>query len=176
MVVEVGGAELNIGIPAIPHELGAHDLAFGVGVGQRLIEDQRISIDSRDPFDLEGLFLIHADAHQLTGLKALGAGELHAGRPGGNAGSHSLTFDGEWPDGLFVVEPGVYAVAGLHVELDKMDVQVGFAEEGVLVGVFQFTLEDDVNAVFSGVGADRQRNLQVGVSANGVLLIFQDVD
>ena len=59
----------------------------------------------------------------------------------------------------FVIETGVHSIAALDVELDEVDVNVDFAEEVVFTGVLQLAFEYDIDAVFAGVGPNRQGDL-----------------
>lgn len=92
MVVEVGSAELDVGIVAVAYELRAHHLASRVGVAQGLVEDQGVFAHLQDPLDLEGPVLVHPHPHQDAGLKPFRAAHPHPGGAGGHRGRQGLPF------------------------------------------------------------------------------------
>ena len=86
MVVEVGSAELDVGIVAIAYELRAHHLAGRVGVAQGLVEDQGIFAYFQHPLDLESPVLVHPHPHQDAGLEPLPSAHAHPGGARGRRG------------------------------------------------------------------------------------------
>src|SRR5207244_2811164 len=178
VVVEVGGAELDVGVPAVPDELGADDLAGSVRMREGSVQHEGGAGNRADGSSLEGPVLIHADADEGTGLEALRAGECEAVGALRGGGDDALTLDGIGADSLLVVEAGVDAVACLDVELHEVDVQVGLGEAAVEGIVLELAAEQHVDAVLRRIGPDRQWSPQ-GVTSrgeDGILLAAQYVD
>src|SRR5436309_2158028 len=100
MIVKIGCAELDIGIPAVAHELGTDDFLSGVAVTQRLAKEKKIPSDLFDLFDLEALILIHAHADDCPRMEALGAAHFDARCSGWGIGFETFPFDFEWTDRL----------------------------------------------------------------------------
>lgn len=154
MVMEIRCSNLDIRVPAVAHKLSAHDLSFSMSVFDRRIKDEEVATDIFDLHDLEGLLLVHADAHQDARLKSVGVANLYGGVPGLCRQHQFFALDSEWADGLLVVEARYDAIAGLDVELHKMDVQVDLAEGAIVRTIFQLAFEQYVYALLSGVGPD----------------------
>ena len=175
MVVEISRAELNVGVPAIAHKLVADYLPPFVAVTQGFVEHQSVAIYGPDAPHLEGLALVHAHANQGPRLKSAGVAQLNPAVAGGGVSHKFLSLHREGTHRGLIVEPGVHPVAALNVELDEVDVDIGFAEEVVLPGILQLALEKDVHAVFTGVGPYGQGILQAVVGPDRVLLLLQHV-
>ena len=154
MIVKIGCAELNIGIPAVAHELRTDDFLSGVAVTQRLAKEEKIPSDLFDLFDLEALILIHAHADDCPGMEALGAAHFDARCAGWGVGFERLPFYFERADRLFIVKAGADAIASLNIKLSEVNMDVRFTEEAILAGVLELALEDDVHAIFAGVGTE----------------------
>ena len=69
MVMKIGRAKLDVGIPAIAHEFRADDFAGEMIEPQGLVKDQRVVLDLGDATNLKRCGLIHADADQTPGWK-----------------------------------------------------------------------------------------------------------
>src|SRR4051794_37934402 len=108
--MEIGGAELHVGIPAIAHEFSADDFLSGVGVSKRFGEKDEIALDLLDVFNLEGFLFIHAHADECAGMKTLAASYFNARRSRRRVFLERFSFYFEWTDRLLVVEAGAYAV------------------------------------------------------------------
>ena len=128
VVVEVRGAELDVRVPAIADELGAHDLSLAMAEAQRAIQDERVSLDPVNSSDLERAVLLHSDTNEHARLEPCHASEVEPRSAGRGASAESLALRPVGPDGLLVVEARDDPVARLHVELNEMDVHIDLAD------------------------------------------------
>src|SRR5919108_254760 len=124
VVVEVGSAELDVGIVAVAYEFRAYHLAGRVGVAQGLVADQRVVAHPQHSLDLEGPVLVHSHPHQDARLKACRAAHAHPGGARACWGRQGFPLSREGAYGLLVVETSGHAVAALDVELGEVDVDV----------------------------------------------------
>ena len=173
MVMEIGGAELDVGIPAVSNELRADDLSAGVIELQGGLEVQGVAADLANPLHLEGRVLVHADADQRASLKSVGGGQCYRAVAGRGACRQTFSFHSEGPDGLLVVESRRNAVACLDIELDEVDVDVHLAEPVAVVPVFQLALQRDVGAVLARIAPYGEGDAQVVIGSNPLLILLQ---
>ena len=72
VVMEVGGAELDVRVPAVTHELGAYHLTGVVSVLEGLLEHQLVAFNGLYAAHLERVRLIHAHPDEDAGLETGG--------------------------------------------------------------------------------------------------------
>ena len=163
------------GYHLVAYELGAHDLAGGMGMLEGRLEDDAVALDRGDALDLERVALVHPHAHQRAAPEPRGAAELDLSASLLRIGLQDLPRFGKWAHRLLVCEAGADAVARLDVELDQVHVDTHLAEEGVLGSVRELALEYEVHAVLPRVGAQREGDSKVVARAHGLLVLLQDV-
>ena len=173
VIVEVGRAQLRVGIPAVAHELGAGVLALPVVPRQGVVDDELVAVDGDDARRFERSRFVEADADHGARLVPVGGRQTDGGGACGRIGSERVAHLRERSHGGLVVVAGDHAVASLHVELHEVHVQVDLAEVVVVDGVGELGHEQHVDAVLGCVGPDGERDPEVVVGLHGRLLLVE---
>ena len=124
-------------------------------MGERRVERDLVALDGCHARRLERLVAVHADADDHARLQPRTAAQQHRGRARWGGRRHRGPGDAEGPHCLLVVEAGIDAVAGLHVELHEVDVDAHLAERVAGV-VGELAAKQNVDAVLARVGAEGQ--------------------